>query len=166
MAWGDDSSASFTGGSGQMAVMSELLHRRCNAAIPHVDIGTDVFAFRDDREDVARIQVKTAPGKRYKNGKGYSAKFGVKMTQLGRTDTPPLYYALAARLEKVWGSFIIISRTKLQELWNEGCGSENSRSGDLELYIQFRPIRKEAEATGMRSQVMNQTCRLSVETLT
>jgi hypothetical protein len=25
------------------------------------------------------------------------------------------------------------------ELWNDGLGSENKQSGDLELYIQFRP---------------------------
>ena len=137
MAWKDKSSASFTGSSGQMAVIGELLHRKCNAAIPHVDVGTDVFAFRDDREDVARVQVKTAPAKRYKNEKGYSAKFGVSMTQLRRTDVPPLFYALAVRLDNGWGNFIVISRAKLKELWNEGCGSENGKSGDLELYIRF-----------------------------
>ncbi len=146
MAWGDESSASFTGGSGQMAVMGELLHRKCNAAIPHVDIGTDVFAFRDDREDVARIQVKTAPGEPYKKTQGYSARFGVKMAQLRRTDNPPLFYALAVRLDNGWGSFIVISRAKLKELWNKGCGYENEKSGDLELYIQFRPD-KEAKAS-------------------
>jgi hypothetical protein len=140
MAWKGNSSASFTGGSGQMAIMGELLHRKCNAAIPHVDVGTDVFAFRDDREDVARIQVKMAHGKRYKNGKGYSAKFGVPMAQLRRTDEPPLFYALAVRLDNGWGRFVVISRAKLQELWNEGCGSENEKSGNLELHIQIRPI--------------------------
>ena len=139
MAWKDKSSASFTGGSGQMAVMGELLHRKCNAAIPHVDVGTDVFAFREDREDVARIQVKTAPGKRYKNEQGYSAKFGVPMSQLRRTNNPPLFYALAVRLDNGWGSFIVISRAKLKELWKQGCGSENQKSGDLELYVRFRP---------------------------
>ncbi|MBI1900779.1 MAG: hypothetical protein HYS13_06670 [Planctomycetia bacterium] len=147
MPWKKDSSESFSGGSGQMAVMAELLHRKCNAAIPHVDIGTDVFAFRDDREEVARIQVKTARGKRYKNGQGYSAKFGVPMAQLGRTDDPPLFYALAVRLDNGWGSFVVISRAKLKELWNEGCGSENGKSGDLKLYIQFRPD-EEAEGAG------------------
>lgn len=139
MTWKEKSSASFTGSSGQMAVIGELLHRKCNAAIPHVDVGTDVFAFRDDREDVARIQVKTAPAKRYRNELGYRAKFGVPMAQLGRTDVPPLFYALAVRVDNGWGSFIVISRAKLKELWNEGCGSENGKSGDLELYIRFRP---------------------------
>lgn len=138
MAWKKKSSATFTGGSGQMAVMSELLHRKCNAAIPHVDVGTDVFAFQDDREDVARIQVKTAPGKRYKKGPGYSAEFRIPMAQLRRTDEPPLFYVLAVRLADGWESFLVIGRTALQELWNKGCGSENGRSGDLELHVQFR----------------------------
>ena len=84
----------------------------------YVDIGMDVFAFRDDREDVSRIQVKTAPGKRYKNGGGYHAKFGVPMAQLRRPDNPPLFYALAVRLAAGWGTFVVIGRAELQELWN------------------------------------------------
>jgi hypothetical protein len=138
MAWKGEFSAGFTGGSGQMAVISELLHRKCNAAIPHVDVGTDVFAFRDDREDVARIQVKTAPGKWYKQGAGYRATFNVPMKQLERADNPPLFYALAVRLNDAWGDFVVISRSRLQELWNSGCGSENEASGDLQLHIRFR----------------------------
>jgi hypothetical protein len=146
MAWKDKSSASFTGGSGQMAVMGELLHRKCNAAVPHVDVGTDVFAFRDDREDVARIQVKTAFGEMYSDGRGYSARFGIPLTQLGRTDDPPLFYALAVRLGSGWANFILISRTRLRELWNEGCGHENPKSGNLELHIQFRPAKEKQSA--------------------
>ena len=147
MAWKDKSGASFTGGSGQMAVIGELLYRECNAAIPHVDIGTDVFAFRDDRADVARIQVKTAPGKPYKGGRGYSAKFGVPMRQLERTDNPPLFYALVVRLESGRGGFVVISRAELHKLWNQGCGFENSRSGNLELLIQFR-LNDQPEGSG------------------
>lgn len=127
----------YTGGSGQMAVMAELLQRRCNVAIPHIDVGTDVFAHRDDREDVARVQVKTARGKRYSNGNGYSARFAVPIAQLNRTDEPPLFYAFAVRLEG-WGSFILLSRATLKQLWNDGCGRENEKSGNLELYVQFR----------------------------
>lgn len=143
MAW--KASASFTGGSGQMAVIGELLHCKCNAAIPHIDVGTDVFAFRDDREDVARIQVKTAPGRRYRNGQGYSARFGVPLVQLKRTDEPPLFYIFAVRLDDGRGMFVVVGRSRLQELWNEGCGSTNEKSGDLDLHIQFRPA---AEVTG------------------
>jgi hypothetical protein len=67
------------------------------------------------------------------------------MDQLRRTDVPPLFYALAVRLDKGWGRFLVISRARLQELWNDGLGSENTKSGDLELYVQFRPEQEEAE---------------------
>src|SRR6266436_4091999 len=92
----------YTGYSGQMAVMSELLFRKCNAAIPVIDVGMDVFAFRDDREDVARIQVKAAQGTLYQKGGGYHAQFNIPMKQLEATDKPPLYYALAVRLQDQW----------------------------------------------------------------
>lgn len=39
----------FTGRAGQRAVIVELLARQCNAAIPEVDLGEDVFAFHGDR---------------------------------------------------------------------------------------------------------------------
>lgn len=149
MAWNRKSGATFSGGSGQMAVMVELLHRQCNAAIPLVDVGTDVFVFRDDREDVARIQVKAARGQPYKRESGYHTKFGVPMDQLRRTDAPPLFYALAIRLDAGWGPFVVISRTDLQTLWNDGLGSENQKSGDLELYIRFRPVGREGELGGV-----------------
>lgn len=140
MAWKGESIASFTGGSGQMAVMAELLHRHCNAAVPQVDIGTDVFAFRDDGEEVARIQVKTAAGRWNKNGRGYAARFTIPIKQLRRTDAPLLFYALAVRLDEGWGSYIIISRAKLQELWNKGCGTESS--DNLHVHVRFRPNAK------------------------
>lgn len=152
MAYKDKSSATFTGGSGQMAVMAELLHRKCNAAIPQVDVGTDVFAFRDDREEVARIQVKTAQGTLYRDGKGYSARFGVPIDQLERFDTPELFYALAVRLETAWGNFIVISRANLQLLSSNGCGSLNERAVALELHIGFRSERKSRQAEGGHDQ--------------
>jgi hypothetical protein len=134
-----------------MAVMGELLHRKCNAAVPHVDIGTDVFAFRDDREEVARIQVKTASGKRYKKGKGYTADFRIPIDHLERSDAPALFYALAVRLDNGWGSFVVISRAQLEELWNTGCGSEienkKTKKSELRLYIQFR-YDEDADAGG------------------
>ena len=72
----------WTGHSGQNAVKAELLFRQCNVAVPEVDLGTDVFAFRDARPEMARIQVKTAQGRRYKNEAGYSATFHVPLKQL------------------------------------------------------------------------------------
>ena len=87
----------FTGRAAQLAVMAELLRLGCNAAIPEVDVGTDVFAFKDNREEIVRLQVKscTVP-KEYADKSGYSATFVLPMKQFRRLDDrPPLYYALA-----------------------------------------------------------------------
>jgi hypothetical protein len=125
-----------------MAVMAELLLRGCNAAIPEVDHGTDVFAFLEEREDSARIQVKTAHGKLYKNGDGYNAQFHVPTIQLRRPEPPDLYYALAVRLNHGWGDYLVIGRKNLNELWNgeEGFGTLPP-SNDLRLNVCFRPDR-------------------------
>jgi len=98
-----------------------------------------VFAFRDDRDEIARIQVKTANAKPYKSGAGFSAKFGIPVIQIEATDNPPLFYVLAVRIPNGWGSFIVIERIRLQLLRAQGCGSANDKSGDLELHIQYRP---------------------------
>lgn len=141
-----------------MAVIAELLHRKCNAAVPHVDVGTDVFAFRDDREDVARIQVKTDGGRRYRTGDGFSARFGVPIDQLKRTDAPPLFYAFAVRLDGAWACFLLIGRAALQALWNDGLGSENDQSGDLELHIQFRWDKEAKDAVGEPTSRLTAQC--------
>ena len=131
----------YTGRSGQRAVMAELLIRQCNVAIPEVDTGEDVFAFRDDRPEVARIQVKTAQTKGYKRKAGYPARFGIPIRQLRRPEPPELFYALAVRLGALWADFVVISRAQLRNLW-EGphpFGRENPASGNLELDLVFEP---------------------------
>ena len=132
----------YTGHSGQMAVMAELLFRQCNVAVPEVDYGTDVFAFLDEREDAARVQVKTAQGKIYQKEAGYSAQYDIPIKQLRQPEPPLLYYALAVRLEKGWGDFVVISRAELNEFWNgqRKLGTEQ-KSGYLKLTIRSRPAR-------------------------
>ena len=132
---------SFTGRSGQLAVMAELLLRGCNVAIPEVDLGTDVFAFRDDRDEVARIQVKTCLQPTvYQDGSGYSARFGIPMKQLRQSeDRPALFYVLASRVNGKWANFLVISRAQLWERWNSHeIGTENPSSGDLVMTVQLR----------------------------
>lgn len=129
----------YTGRSGQMAVVGELLFCRCNAAIPEVDVGTDVFAFHDEREDAARVQVKTEQGEAYKTGDGFSAKFRIPLKQVERPDKPALFYALVVRLEGRYEAFLLISRARLQEYWNgpRRFGGRD-KEGNLVLHIQFR----------------------------
>lgn len=142
MPYEKNSSEAFSGGSGQMAVISELLQRKCNAAIPMIDVGMDVFAFQDQGNEVARIQVKTARGRLYQNANGYSADFRIPIDQLRQLDTPSLYYALAVRLSDGWGGIIVISRENLQNLLTEGIGPEirnkKTKKSALKLYLQFR----------------------------
>ena len=104
-------------------------------------MGEDLFAFRSGAVEVARIQVKTARTRRYARKAGYPARFGIPMKQLREPEPPMLYYALAVRLEDGWGDFLVISRARLNELWNGSTpfGRENAASGNLELDLVFEP---------------------------
>jgi hypothetical protein len=130
----------YLGHSGQMAVMSELLLRKCNVSKPDVDEGTDVFAFLEDRPEVVRIQVKSAKAVAYKEGGGYHAQFDIPMAQMGRDHDPPLFYVLAANLDGNQVSFLIISRVDMRGYWNGTTpfGTENARSGNLVLTVRYR----------------------------
>jgi hypothetical protein len=132
----------FTGRAAQLAVMAEVLRLGCNAAVPEVDLGTDVFAFKDDREEVVRLQVKacTAPYS-YADGSGYSAKFALPMKQFHRLDDrPPLYYALAVLRNDRWVDFLVVSRARLQSYFygTTKFGSYNKTNDDLEITVEFR----------------------------
>jgi hypothetical protein len=122
-----------------MAVMAELLVRQCNAAVPEVDVGTDVFAFLDDRDEVARVQVKTGRGEPYKKAGGYSVQFSIPLKQLERPDKPPLYYALAVRQGDAYVDFLVIGRARLNDYWNgtQAFGTV-TRKRELMLTVQFR----------------------------
>jgi hypothetical protein len=132
----------FTGRAAQLAVVSELLRFQCNAAIPEVDLGTDVFAFRDDREEVVRLQVKsnTVPYI-YPDGSGYSAKFALPMKQFHRLDDrPPLYYVLAVLRDGKWVDFLVVSRARLRSYYNgkKRFGSFDKANDDLKITVEFR----------------------------
>jgi hypothetical protein len=133
---------SFTGRAAQLAVMAELLRLRCNAAIPEVDLGTDVFAFKDDREEMVRIQVKACTTPHiYSDGSGCSAKFALPMKQFRRLDDrPPLYYALAVLRDDRWVDFLVVSRARLQSYYNGRTkfGSFNKTNDDLEITVELR----------------------------
>jgi hypothetical protein len=107
----------YTGRSGQLAVMAELLDRGCNVAIPEVDVGRDLFAFQDEEEGVAHLQVKTAGKARALKAEGsYTAQIDVPLDQLEFPDRPALYYVFAMRLGKRWADFLVIRRSRLNAL--------------------------------------------------
>jgi hypothetical protein len=122
-----------------MAVLAELLIRRCNAAVPEVDVGLEVFAFLDEREEVARIQVKTGQGEKYKRGDGHSAQFGIPLKQLAQSDDPPLYYVLATCPGERFADFIVIGRSQLSAyLTGPSRFGTRDKEGNLVLTVQFR----------------------------
>jgi hypothetical protein len=121
--------------------MAELVFRQCNVAIPEVDVGTDVFAFHDEREQIARLQIKSGQAKRYKKGQGYAAQFAIPTLQLEHVGSPPLHYVLAIRLEGQWVDYLIISREEFNAYRDSErrFGTENRTTRELVLSIQFRP---------------------------
>jgi hypothetical protein len=135
---------SFSGRAAQLAVMAELLRLHCNTAIPEVDLGTDLFAFVDDREEIVRIQVKVCMVPHfYKDGSGYSAKFALPLKQLEQEDTPPIYYVLVVWGDECWLDFLVVSRARLQSYrLEEGIrfGSHNKTNDDLEITVEFRNL--------------------------
>jgi hypothetical protein len=136
--------------------MAELLLRQCNVAVPEIDVGTDMFAFLDEEEVVARVQVKTARAERYKKEAGCSALFDIPLRQLDQPDQPALYYVFAVRLGEQWVDFLVIGRTQLNDYWNSDrrFGTANPASGSLVLTIRFRPesvLCGEVDLTGHRN---------------
>jgi hypothetical protein len=129
----------YTGKSGQMAVLAELLSRQCNVAVPEVGEGEDVLAFALDEPDVTRIQVKTANAERLKEEGRYAAKVSVPLEQLETRSRVELYYIFAIRVEDRWVDFILITRTLLHRLSSRGVGYLNRRAGELQLYLSFGP---------------------------
>src|SRR5439155_918905 len=85
----------YLGRSGQFAVMSELLYRRRNTAIPEVDVGDDVFVVRDKDDIVTRVQVKSANATAQHGG--YFAQFSIPLLQLKKTDPPLFVYIFPVR---------------------------------------------------------------------
>lgn len=72
----------YLGKAGQLEVMSELLSRGWNVAVPEVDRGDDIFVVRDHDGHFMRIQVKTATATPLK--KGFNAQFLISLSQLNR----------------------------------------------------------------------------------
>lgn len=128
----------YTGRSGQMALVAELLARGCNVSIPEVDVGEDLFAFQDGQPLIDRIQVKTAHATRLAAPGRYWAEVSIPLAQLRSLDTPKLYYVFPVRLEDSWADFVVISRFDLNDLHqNEAVGSENPPGINLRLRLNF-----------------------------
>ncbi|MFN0213079.1 MAG: hypothetical protein ACKVT2_02385 [Saprospiraceae bacterium] len=115
----------YLGKAGQFIVMSELLCRGWNVAIPEVDVGDDIFVVQDMNGDLIRVQVKTATGKR--TASGTKAQFSTNLVQLAKSTPPKLVYIFVIRFEGIWQKLTLIKQDKLQEEYDTY--NVGSRSG-------------------------------------
>lgn len=106
----------YLGKGGQLAVMSHLVTRGLNVAIPEIDVGSDVFLVQDDTSRLWRIQAKTATAKKNRDG-SYSAKFKLSAAQLHVPSvTDDLVYSLIFHHDSRWLAFVNLSRADLQKV--------------------------------------------------
>jgi hypothetical protein len=128
----------YTGRSGQLAVMAELLARARNVAIPEIDVGEDLFTFQDGQMPIDRIQVKTANAKRTGTKGGYSAVISVPLAQLRALDTPALHYVFPIRLDDQWSDYVVVSRSDLNlRHESDQIGNEDEKKGELRFHFKF-----------------------------
>jgi len=110
----------YTGMSGQLVAMSELLWRGYNVAIPVVDVGEDIFVVEAENGVLRRVQVKTAGTGTRKAG-AKTVQFTLSRSQLDLSlGGSELFFMLLARWDdmdprKLW-RFILIRRDELNAL--------------------------------------------------
>ncbi len=125
----------YLGKAGQFAVMSELLCRGWNVAVPEVDIGDDIFVVRDQNGEFIRVQVKTATSTQ--RGDNFSVQFNLPFHQLKREVTPELIYVFSVRHEQNgWAGHIVVHREILYEIYQQL--EVELKSDNITLYFSFK----------------------------
>lgn len=136
----------YDGAGGHYSVMSELLCRGWNVAVPTVDVGDDVFVIKDKARQFLPVQVKTANGK--SNTKGYSTLYKLRVSQLTVSTTPDLVYVFAARVNNRWGGFVTIGRYDLEVLYSNGKFGTLNKKGDY-LHLTFSYVNGTVKCSGI-----------------
>jgi len=127
--------AKFSSVSAELAVMSELAWHGYNVAQPAVDIGDDIYVYKEDTHELLRVQVKSAQERPHR----YYV-FVVRLDQLERQGDNRLFYAFAARHnDKERWEFLVIPREALNLLRVRGrIGQVESADGaKFQLNIKF-----------------------------
>ena len=89
----------YLGKAGQLFVMSELLFRGWNVAIPEVDVGDDIFVVKDDSGQLQRVQVKTAIAK--VTEQKFAGQFNISLKQLLNVTPVVIQYVFISDLKEV-----------------------------------------------------------------
>jgi hypothetical protein len=131
----------YFGKAGHLTVMSELLLRGWNVAIPEVDAGDDIFVVRDSDGNFLKVQVKSANSKINKGG-GHTSKFKLRINQLRNVIAVELVYAFVIRYKDKWSHLFLIGQKELSELYEEGkIGTSKSNEFTLSIKVKGQSIR-------------------------
>lgn len=127
----------YIGRAGHLAAMSECLARGWNVAIPEVDVGEDIFVVEDHTSRLAKVQVKTATGRKIK--KGFKAQFDIPIAQLIDTSqkSSDLRYIFITRHQRVWYPLVIIKREDLLNKHQLEYAGSTTKGGHLILTLYY-----------------------------
>ncbi len=125
----------FFGRAGEMAVMSELLTRGWNVAVPEIDIGDDVFVVRDSNGEFKRVQVKSANAQQ--QNKSIAFQISISYVRLSTPVTPELSLVFPIRLYDKWILFVVITRNELYELYENSNIGRINKSGNINFRFKY-----------------------------
>lgn len=137
---------SFLGAAGQIYVMSELLARGWNVAIPVVDVGDDVLVVDDHEKKLIRIQVKTGLVTSLED-EVQKVTFNLYLSQLVEEYESKLIFAFALRKPDGWQGILWINREGLGKIrrsfeerypFRRGTGISDRMALTLKMYPDGR----------------------------
>ena len=102
----------YTGKAGERAVVSHLLMRGWNVAVPEVDVGDDLFVAQRGTAFVP-VQVKTARATERRHY--HTGRFLIPVKQLITPRRPDLVYVFAVFRDTDWSDFVVLPRPRLHD---------------------------------------------------
>jgi hypothetical protein len=126
----------YKGKAGQLYIMSLLLARGWNVAIPEVDTGDDIFVVKDRSGDFRKVQVKTTYSFLHKNADSLKVKFNIPGEQLLLEQPVELIYIFVVLLDmKFYPDILIIERNQLE--YSLTLLKEKITTGNINFYLDF-----------------------------
>lgn len=132
----------YLGRAGERYVMSEVLVRHWNVAIPEVDVGDDILVIEDVSKRIIRVQVKTGQVSTDTPGR-VTAQFTLSRLQLETPQEPELWYALLGRSNS-WIGPILIARRMLSNIVLETQRTSHSATDNINVAVQWSLDGKQA----------------------
>lgn len=137
----------YKGKAGQLYVMSLLLARGWNVAMPEVDTGDDIFVVKDKSGDFRKVQVKTTYSAITQGNKKLKVKFNIPGKQLLLEQPVELIYIFVILLDKkFYPDILLIERNQLE--YNLGLLKKKITTGNINFYLEF-------DDSGVSSQSLN-----------